>query len=101
MSGAFEITNGAAQQIATAHDHAAEDITNTSGGLPAVGVDGGEAAAILTQIIGKVVGDCADLAAAHQGAAAIMRQVAADYHASEDEVAGAFDRIGARLGDGS
>jgi hypothetical protein len=64
-------------------------------------VDGGSAAALLTQIIGKVVGDCGDLATANQGAAAIMRQVGADYLDSEDEVSTAFRQIGAQLDGGS
>lgn len=102
MSGELRITDAAARQIAKAHDNAALAVRHTAGSLPPVGVDGGPAAAILTQIIGKVVGDCGDLATANQGAAAIMRQVAADYLTSEDEVSAAFQQIGTGLdGDGS
>lgn len=100
MSGELRITDAAAEQIATAHDDAALAVERTAGSLPPLGADGGPAASLLTQIIGKVVGDCADLATVNRGAAAIMRQVRADYLTSDDEVSTALLEIGTRL-DGS
>lgn len=69
----IRITDQVADQIARSHEQAAASLEDAGRSLPPASTDGGEAAAILTRIIGKIVGDCADLATANRATANVMR----------------------------
>ncbi len=82
-----------ARKIAQHHTEAGDGIEGTAKSLPPAGVDGGVASGLLGSIIGKVTGDCDDLAVANDAAAAVLNQVAENYLKTEEGVRAQFNKL--------